>query len=541
MQQAGLGAALGAPQKQGQDLSGMMAMMHMLKDVPDQTLADVLAGKPVHLDINGTPTPVPQFAAMLAAQGRQELRTAMAGQQPPQQSIKDQLLSAEQQAANPQRMIVPPQQGIGQPQAAPQQTAQIQPEAGLDQLPAPNIQNMAEGGIIAFDVGGTPEDRRKAAYAAINEGMPETAPSDLNMSISDYYNLRNKALKAVDKNIPLPMSDTSKQAYQAVYGRTPTPAPAPAPTASSTTTPPAAVPKPETPPVNTKSSTAPAEGGIADILKAKQVAGPAAPKADAGPKIMTLEDTQEMIQADPMYQSINNTISELKDKHSRFQAMLDEYAKAEPERKKEIEDRKSQGIGEYMMNMGAALVSNPQFGKAIQEGNTAGLAALNLSRKEAKELQKDYRDYTFSMQKAAEAAEQGNQELAQRYQANGIQLQNTIGENMAKANQINISAYKAPAEISELKARANYYNEMPGVMAAKGAGANAKINQITVQQAITDFDKASKDPKQKREFLAMGITTPLQYQQAINSGTFGQPQLLDSLPKGANTLQLKPQ
>ena len=527
MQQAGLGAALGAPQKQGQDLSGMMSMMHMLKDVPDQTLADVLAGKPVHLDIDGMPTQVPQFAAMLAAQGRQQLRTAMAGQQAPQQSIKDQLLAAEQQAANPQKMIVPPQQGM----APPQQMAQGAPEtqAGLDQIPAPNMQHMAGGGIIAFDEGGTPEDRRKAAYAAINEGMPETAPSDLNMSISDYYNLRNKALRAVDTNIPVPVSAAAKQAYQTTYNRPPAPAPVEAVTPSVEA------------PVETKKETKqtkapPAEGGLPEVLKAKQAAKPSAPTADAGPKIMTLEDTQKMVRDDPLYQSINNTISELKDKHSRFQSMLDEYAKAEPERKKEIEDRKSQGIGEYMMNMGASLMANPQFGKAIQEGNTAGLAALNLSRKEAKEMQKDYRDYGFNMQKAAEAAEQGNQELAQRYQSNAINLQNNIGETVSKANQTSIAAYKAPLENEALAATAAYHRAMPNIMANRYADPNLKYEMITPAQAETAWGK--KKPSEIKVLNSQGVYTPIQYLQYINNG--GKPLTLDSLPEGGSKLQLKP-
>ena len=527
MQQAGLGAALGAPQKQGQDLSGMMSMMAMLKDVPDQTLADVLAGKPVHLDIDGTPTQVPQFAAMLAAQGRQELRTAMAGQQAPQQSIKDQLLSAEQQAANPQRMIVPPQQGIGQPQAAPQQMEQGAPEtqAGLDQIPAPNMQHMRAGGITGEEV------------PRFNGEDDDQLVSDLGIPLITSSKVGSMASATPGTPEALLANNQITQAeYDAIQAR------------NSKTVPSATKTGSQNEPLMDNKKPAPAEGGLPEVLKAKQAAGPSAPtarpsapKADAGPKIMTLEDTQKMIQADPMYQSINNTIEGLKDKHSRFQSMLDEYAKAEPERKKEIEDRKSQGIGEYMMNMGASLMANPQFGKAIQEGNTAGLAALNLSRKEAKEMQKDYRDYGFNMQKAAEAAEQGNQELAQRYQSNAINLQNNIGETVSKANQTSIAAYEAPYKNQLSSAQANYYTQMPGVYASKTANANTKINQINIQQAITDFDKASKDPKQKREFLAMGITTPLQYQQAINNGTFGQPQLLDSLPKGANTLQLKPQ
>jgi hypothetical protein len=562
MQQAGLGAALGAPQKQGQDLSGMMAMMNMLKDVPDQTLADVLAGKPVHLDIEGTPTQVPQFAAMLAAQGRQQLRTAMAGQQAQQPSIKDQLLAAEQQAANPQQMIVPPQQGM----APPQQAAQPEAPAGLDQIPAPNMQQMAGGGITEDDVpsyAGTKNgslvqqpdylDYYKQEAAANNQKPTEIYPGyerDKNL----FGNIGEFLSDIPKKLTPLGYTDSLKKIQD--WGQTPVDEQAKRFRSESSRTaqavnPDKYVPPPtgvtgswdtdskkvssskssttgswdETPAENKKKETKTdqTEGGLDNILKAKKAAGPSVPASNAGPKIISLEDTQKMLQADPMYQSINNTISELKDKPNRFQAMLDEQAKQEPERKKEIEDTRNQGIGQYMMQMGAALVANPQFGKAIQEGNTAGLAALNMSRKEIKELQKDYRDYNLSIQKGAEASEQGNRELAQRYQTSAIQLQTAMGENVYRANQSNIAAYKAPFENSVNAAHANYYNVMPGIMAEKNTNSGVKMSQITIQQAITDFNKATSDPKEKRLLIQNGITTPLLYQQAINNGTFGQP------------------
>ena len=535
MQQAGLGAALGAPQKQGQDLSGMMSMMHMLKDVPDQTLADVLAGKPVHLDIDGMPTQVPQFAAMLAAQGRQQLRTAMAGQQAPQQSIKDQLLAAEQQAANPQSMIVPPQQGM----APPQQMGQGAPEtqAGLDQIPAPNMQHMRAGGITGEEVPRF-NGEKDSVVKYPNQAIADDAAMYEN--IGNFFaphgpvlDAPTQSFKYVRDKVVQPFLDWTQESpeeqakkFRAASARkeqaanpdkfVPVPVAPLKPRVSDTTGSwgdPVVDSKKET---KKETKETPTEGGLPEVLKAKQAAGPSAPKTDAGPKIMTLEDTQKMIQADPMYQSINNTIEGLKDKHSRFQSMLDEYAKAEPERKKEIEDRKSQGIGEYMMNMGAALVSNPQFGKAIQEGNTAGLAALNLSRKEAKEMQKDYRDYGFNMQKAAEAAEQGNQELAQRYQANGIQLQNAIGESVYKANQSSIAAYEAPFTNRLKQSQAKYYDAMPGIMANRYADPNLKYEKITPPQAETAWAKMTRGEKEK--LAVYGVRNAIQYQQYWNNG-----------------------
>src|SRR5512139_997442 len=105
----------------GSGTKDMAAIMERVRRMSDSQLADVLAGKDVS---------IPQFAAMTEAMGRKQLRQAVDGAQAQQQaqqpSIKEQLL-AEQQA----------------------------PAAGLDALPAPNMESidMAGGGIIAFDRG----------------------------------------------------------------------------------------------------------------------------------------------------------------------------------------------------------------------------------------------------------------------------------------------------------------------------------------------------------------------------------------------------
>ncbi len=121
MQGAGLGAMLQTKgSSSGVSKQSMNQMMARARDLPDSELADVLAGKSMA---------VPQFAAMLAAMGRQSLRTAVAGAQAgqaKQPSEKDKLL------ANMQG---------GQ-------------AAGLAAVPAPNMDNlgegMAAGGIVAF-------------------------------------------------------------------------------------------------------------------------------------------------------------------------------------------------------------------------------------------------------------------------------------------------------------------------------------------------------------------------------------------------------
>jgi hypothetical protein len=125
---AGLGAMIqakgtagaGAPKKT------MNEMMALADKLPDSELADVLSGKSVR---------VPQFAAMLAAMGRESLRKAVAGAQAGQAkepSRKDQMLARMQPQAQPP---MPPQA-----------------VAGLASLPAPNMETVsaAEGGIIGY-------------------------------------------------------------------------------------------------------------------------------------------------------------------------------------------------------------------------------------------------------------------------------------------------------------------------------------------------------------------------------------------------------
>ena len=499
--QAGLGAALGAPQKQGQDLSGMMAMMAMLKNVPDQTLADVLAGKPITLDVNGSPTQVPQFAAMLAAQGRQELRTAMAGQQGQQPSIKDQLLSAEQQAANPQQMIVPPQQGM----PPPQQTAQSAPDAqaGLDQLPAPNMKAMRAGGITGEEdvprySGEFPEGSLIGKYQSWKKEHPDEP-------FLSYFRPEKPVLGGGQQTPPQTQN----------WGDSETADPSKA-----------LAPNTYAPPLNTQPSNAGApSAGLDAALKNKQsvtpvapVAPVTAPNAKQPPGTVPPEIMREM-ENENISKSIQSSIADLKDKHNRFQAMLDEHAKAAPERKKEIEDTRSQGVGQYMMNMGAALLANPQFGKAIQEGNTAGLAALNLSRKEAKDLQKDYRDYTFNMQKAAEAADQGNDELAQKYQSLASQHQNNIGTVAVQSRLAAVQELEAPAKVKELEAKAAYEKALPRILEAKGVNSNLKYEMITPAQAETAWSK--KKTSEIKALNQPGVYNPVQYLHYINSG--GQP------------------
>jgi soluble lytic murein transglycosylase-like protein len=99
------------------------------------------------------------------SQDRQQLRAAqqaqMAGQQPPK--VVDQALQQMMPQPAPQPMMPPQMAQAPQGAPAPQQLPE---NTGIGQLPAPNLQGMAGGGIVAFDEGGLSRDLTEQILAA---------------------------------------------------------------------------------------------------------------------------------------------------------------------------------------------------------------------------------------------------------------------------------------------------------------------------------------------------------------------------------------
>jgi len=146
-QAAGLGAlAQPASLPKGKSPDSMYQIMELARKMSDAQLADVMAGKSMD---------VPQYVAMTEAMGRKKLRIAMQGAQAQQQaqqpSIKDRLMSEQQQLAQA------PQMG------------------GIAGIPAPNMESvdMAAGGIVAFDDGGITEDPLSYLSGLTTTGLAE--------------------------------------------------------------------------------------------------------------------------------------------------------------------------------------------------------------------------------------------------------------------------------------------------------------------------------------------------------------------------------
>ena len=91
--------------------------------------------------------------AMSESSRRKKLRAAQQGQggQMPQPKVVDQAIQAINPPPQQPQQPPMPQQGMQQP---PQAQQQLPEQQGVAQLPAPNMQSMADGGIVGYDDGG---------------------------------------------------------------------------------------------------------------------------------------------------------------------------------------------------------------------------------------------------------------------------------------------------------------------------------------------------------------------------------------------------
>jgi hypothetical protein len=117
-----------------------------------------------------SPQQLQQFASMhmddpimlAAAKFVSNQQTKMQQSQQPQQGMPPKVNEQTVQSMAPQQQM-PQQQAAPQPQAAPQAQG-LPEESGIAQLPAQNMQNMAEGGIVAFARGGDAGENSPASY-----------------------------------------------------------------------------------------------------------------------------------------------------------------------------------------------------------------------------------------------------------------------------------------------------------------------------------------------------------------------------------------
>jgi hypothetical protein len=438
-------AGLGALTKQsgqptGRSPESMSQTMALAKQMSDMQLADVLAGKSMN---------IPQYVAMTEAMGRKQLRTAMQGMtamtSAKQPTEREKLLSEMMPRQQPQQqMMSAPPQG-----------------AGLDQLPADNMQGLADGGIIAF--AGKDNDQVVSSGMSVPEGKAED--SDWWQKIKDWAwvdpeKVRNNGKSnayeypalgnVIERPIPLtPISDLPQSitAFPKDRPSLAEPPPVPAPRSSVLVSPfegvGAGTPssKPNAAPPKTDAAAAPKTGAGPSTGSGPGGGGPGGglPQTDLA---SFAEKQAELLRP--------------KERNKDYYAALEAD---NAESGKRIESNKSQAQGEFLMNIGAALMSTPNIGLAVSKGVQAGLPGLAASRKEINALTKDQRDYQFNIAKAKEARDQGDEMLALNYLKLAEESKyhaGMVGAYMARASggggsdklkqQLNIAATKLTNE-----------------------------------------------------------------------------------------------
>lgn len=376
-------------------MTDMAAVMARVRKMSDSQLADILAGKDVS---------VPQFAAMTEAMGRRQLRDAVKGAQAQQQaqqpSVKDQLLAEE---------------------------------AGLAALPAPNMESMdmAGGGIIAFENGGEVQRYQNTGMVQLDPSLYTFSPTSpvlpayqedperkrVREILEEEERIRAARKKAVADVFSGKGSAgdvrSGKSAARAVE--------APDFTEFDKATAAFEKERANAPVADTTASAAPADKtGIAALN--------AAPKSAIDVSAPT-----------------------------KFERRVNPFGQMSAE-KIDFEGLKDRGFGEGLMKAGAGLLSAPGA-----KGFAAGIQALAesgaVSRKEIAGLKKDARDYEFNIAKAREAAEQGNDELALKYETLAEQAKYRSGLLGIQQQKLGImkdqyDSIKIPQQLSNIYAKA---------------------------------------------------------------------------------------
>lgn len=467
--QAGLGAMMQAPNQpqQGMPASSMAKMMDIAKKMSDGQLADILAGK--NMD-------VPQFVAMTEAMGRKQLRTALQGQQA--------MAQAKQPTAREKLLS----------EMTPQ--PQMQPQAGIAAVPAPNMEtaNMASGGIVAFD--GSDGSLVSDPTSIINEREREKQ-TDFDRQMAEAIEQWKKwgtPNPSLQKTLPTAAeqpyvgNETAGGAYLG-YRKQQGAGSATPPERDNTpffkgwlpetgdksqlNTPYKDLPPEPVNPV-TAADAAKKREGLESLLvpptKAKDKTGGGTGTGGTG--VGAGKQTPP-----PAAGGIADALQAKKDEAlSKRKNYLDELTSDKDKLARDMESVKSQGQGEFLMQMAAALMSTPNLGQALAKGTQAGLPGLAANRKEINAMVRDQRDYNLNLAKAQEARQQGDEELAFKYESLAEQAKYHAG--MVAYHNRMVDAYSARA-------------------AAGAGGIDAKATQAALAKAQDQLKLAMADPRQK--------------------------------------------
>lgn len=451
-QSAGLGAMIQAKGSAGAGApkQTMNEMMALAQKLPDSELADVLAGKSVR---------VPQFAAMLAAMGRDSLRTAVAGAQAGQAkepNKKDQMLAKM---------------------------------SGINALPAQNMEQMgegmAEGGIIGFSKGDpegvkdpdkqTPSERAMAEYIRkINNSSLFNQQVEPSPSTPPVYETDPQA--AADRAA---IASFGRKSMDVLGGVAEAPFKALGSASNFLINRPlraAGVPIPEVPAQFRYGAPAPKTTTAGDASNYEGIEVP--PKVGAAPPPPPKTGVDQTGGAPRgTAPGVAPPAVAAPEQRKSFLDGLDEGA---DDNAKRMAEGKSQAQGEFLMQLGASLLGTPNLGQALQQGVQKGLPGLAASRKEANAILKEQREYKLNMAKAKEAAAQGNDDLAFKY--------------------------------AKLAEDSKYQAGMVGAAMARSGGGDNRISVAAMNKAQEQLKLAMGDPRQKRT-----LGTPEAQQAFLNN------------------------
>jgi hypothetical protein len=487
---AGMSFGQPAGQPRGRTPDNMNEIMALAKKLTDRELADVLEGKSLA---------VPQFAAMTEAMGRKSLRTAMQGAQAmaqaKQPSVKDKLLA---EASMP---------------------------AGIDQLPAPNMEpmGMADGGIIAFNG----EDNKQLVEPEF--GTPEYnekygAPGSLKRKfkgVRDYYaspsatgDFGRNLVNTLNAAAPLSFGIGSPSATGQIIPKTGGMFTKAADfgrrligtsgTANAVLSDGNALPVPDTMPDVALPKADEKKGPVPSAEQAlKGGKGGAGGAQDTG--LMSYEDLLKKRSTDYL---------------SKFEGMGDK-------KRAGLKELKNQMQGQLLLQGASALLGSPTLSQAGAKFGQQAASTVAAGRAEQREVENQADQYDFNIAKAREAAEKGDMQLAMQYAqlANQNKYQMGMLDVYKQRNAIMGDAGNfGKVQLGLKNADAQAFNE------AKARFANVPMNKKN-QAAFDDYVR--------RRAQQLKMENPLTKQYAsLGAGDLGSANfnVVQSLPKGASVI-----
>jgi hypothetical protein len=500
----------------GKPVESMEKLFNVAKDLPDSVLADVLAGRSVQ---------VPQYLAMLVATGRKNLRTAMQGVQAraqmQQPSVKDRLLTEE--AVSP--MMGQPMQGQMPVMAA---------EGGLASLPAPNMDSvdMADGGIIAFDDGGEVQHFQNKGEV---EGEPEFGTPEYDKKYGAAGSLKRKLKGALDYYAsPSSIEGVGRNITNTMTAAAPLSFGIGSPSATGQII-------PKTGGMFTKAADFGRRLiGTSGAANAVLSDGNALPVPDTMPDVALPKPDEKKVAAPspddalkggkgggggasisgmPSYEDLLKRRST--DYLSKFEGMGDK-------KRKEIDQLKQAGLGQFLMNISQGLLSKPGLAQGISAGLPGAIQTAAESRKEQLGRADLADQYDFNVAKAREASEKGDMQSALQY----AQLANQNNYQMRMVDMYD----RRNAIMGEAGNLGKVQLGLKNADAQALAEAKSRFGNM-----LTKKNQAAFDDYVRRRAQQLKMENPLTRQYAsLGAGDLGSANfnVVQSLPKGASVVDL---